>query len=86
MEITVDSGLAQMRSDEVYSMFHLNHAKRFLADTTQALLLKNAVMCWNENQVLPDSPNIYAKFEETFRNSFFWKIIEHKENMVTNLA
>ena len=86
MEITVDSGLATMRNDEVYSLFHLGNAKKFLAEGTQALLLKNAIMCWNENQVLPDNPHLYAKFEENFRNDFFWKIIEHKENMVTNMS
>lgn len=50
------------------------------------MLLKNAIICWNENQVLPDSAQIYKKFEEHFRNLFFWKIIEHKENMVANIA
>jgi hypothetical protein len=35
---------------------------------------------------LPDDPNVYAKFEENFRNLFFWKIIEHKENMVSTLS
>jgi hypothetical protein len=36
--------------------------------------------------VLPNNPNVYAKFEENFRNLFFWKIIEHKENMVATLS
>lgn len=67
-------------------MFQLMDAKKFLSDGTQSLLLKNALICWNENQVLPDDPNVYAKFEENFRNNFFWKIIEHKENMVSNLS
>lgn len=35
---------------------------------------------------MPDDPNVYAKFEENFRNLFFWKIIEHKENMVAALS
>lgn len=33
---------------------------------------------------MPDSAAVYAKFEENFREAFFWKIIEHKENMVTS--
>ena len=32
--------------------------------------------------MLPDSPELFAKFEEHFRNKFFWKIIQHKENMI----
>lgn len=36
--------------------------------------------------MLPDSASVYKKFEENFRNLFFWKIIEHKENMVQNIA
>jgi len=49
-------------------------------------LLKNAIICWNENQVLPDSAAVYAKFEEHFRNQFFWKIVEQKENVLQTLA
>lgn len=83
MEIFLnDPSFATMSNDEVYSLFQLVDAKRFLSDTTQSLLLKNAIICWNENQVLPDSAQVYAKFEENFRNMFFWKIVEHKENMV----
>lgn len=85
MEIVLDPSLATMGTDEVYSLYQLTDAKKFLADGTQALLLKNALICWNENQILPDSPDVYAKFEENFRNSFFWKIIEHKENMIVSL-
>ena len=85
MEIVLDPSLATMGTDEVYSLYQLTDAKKFLADGTQALLLKNALICWNENQILPDSPELYAKFEENFRNGFFWKIIEHKENMIVSL-
>ena len=86
MEIVIDPRLADMTNDEVYDIDRLVDAKKFLSDGTQALLLKNAIICWNENQVLPDSAETYAKFEANFRNMFFWKIIEHKENMVTQLA
>lgn len=82
MEMTYDPNLANMASDQVYSIIDLEAAKKYLADGTQALLLKNALICWNENQILPDDPALYARFEEHFRNSFFWKIIEHKENMI----
>ena len=50
------------------------------------MLLKFALICWNENQVLPNNAAVYAKFEENFRNMFFWKIVEQKENMVANLS
>ena len=46
------------------------------------MLLKNAVMCWNENQILPDDPAVYEKWEKNFRSKFFWKIIEQKENII----
>lgn len=82
----MDSSLADMPHDEVYSIHQLTDAKKFLSDGTQALLLKNAIICWNENQVLPESAEIYAKFEANFRNMFFWKIIEFKENMVSQLS
>ena len=49
-------------------------------------MLKNAIICWNENQVLPDDADTYAKFESNFRDLYFWKIIEHKENMVAQLS
>ena len=80
-----DTSIADMGTDEVYSIYQLVDAKKFLAETTQALLLKNAVICWNENQVMPDSAQVYAKFEENFRNQFFWKIVEHKENMIQSM-
>ena len=35
---------------------------------------------------MPDGADVYAKFEENFRNMFFWKIVEQKENMVANLS
>ena len=81
-----DPGFSTMPNDEVYSLYQLPDAKRFISDTTQSLLLKNALICWLENQVLPDSAKVYAKFEENFRNLFFWKIVEHKENMVHSLS
>ena len=76
MEIVIDPSLATMGNDEVYNLQQLTDAKKFLAETTQALLLKFALICWNENQVLPDNAAVYAKFEENFRNMFFWKIVE----------
>ena len=42
---------------------------------TQALLLKNAVVCWNENSSLPSNWVEYKKFEENFKTSFFWRIL-----------
>ena len=82
----MDPSLADMPNDEVYSIHQLADAKKFLEDGTKALLLKNAIICWNENQLLPDSAATYAKFEANFRDLFFWKIIEHKENLVAGLS
>lgn len=36
--------------------------------------------------MLPDSAKTYAKFEANFRDMYFWKIIEHKENMVAQIS
>lgn len=86
MEIVLDPSLASMGNEDVYSIHQLTDAKKFLADSTQSLLLKFALICWNENQVLPDSAEVYAQYEENFRNMFFWKIVEQKENMIANLS
>lgn len=53
-----------------------------MKDNTSALLLKQAVMCWSENQILPDDPIVYEKWEKKFRETFFWKIIQEKENII----
>ena len=45
-------------------------------------MLKQAVMCWNENQILPDDPDVYEQWEKRFRSMFFWKIIEEKEAII----
>ena len=49
MEIVIDPSLATLSNDEVYNLHQLVDAKKFLAETTQALLLKFALICWNEN-------------------------------------
>ena len=46
MEIVKDLDIP---TDEVYSLDQLTDAKKYLSDGTQALLLKNAIICWNEN-------------------------------------
>ena len=43
-------------------------------------------MCWNENQILPDDPEVYEKWEKRFRSMFFWKIIEEKEAIIHKRA
>jgi len=48
-------------------------AKKFINEATQALLLRNALMCWFENSPLPETVEIYDKFEQNFRNNFFWR-------------
>jgi len=66
-------------NEDVYDLQQLSKAKNFIIDTTQPLLLKNAVICWTENTVLPDDPKVYEKYESNFRQAFFWKIIQQKE-------
>lgn len=49
MEMVIDPSLATMTQEDVYTLFQLADAKKFLSDGTQSLLLKNALICWNEN-------------------------------------
>ena len=62
---TCDPGMTR---EQVYSISQLKDAKDFLRDNTTSLLLKNAVMCWHENQVLPDDPAVYERWEKNFRS------------------
>jgi hypothetical protein len=48
-------------------------------------LLKNAVMCWSENSLMPDTYERYQMFEKNFRDNYFWKCVEEKEVMKTTL-
>jgi hypothetical protein len=51
---------------------------------TQALLLKNAVICWSENSLMPDTYQRFEMFERNFRDNYFWKCVEEKEIMKKN--
>ena len=81
METVLGTGDSAMTREKVYSMAQLGDAKGFLSTTTSALLLKQAVMCWSENTILPDDPNVYEQWEKKFRSQFFWKIIQEKDEM-----
>ena len=81
METVLGTGDPQMTREKVYSISQLKDAKDFMKDNTSALLLKQAVMCWSENQILPDDPVVYEKWERKFRETFFWKIIQEKEDI-----
>jgi len=50
----------------------------FMQLNTQALLLRNAVMCWTENSTLPHTIELFDKFEVNFKTKFFWKILQYK--------
>lgn len=76
-----DSSIKAMQNEDVYNLAQLIKAKQFIIDTTQPLLLKNAIICWTQNSLLPDDPKVYAKFEANFRQNFFWKIIQQKESI-----
>ena len=81
-----DHDIKDMQSDDVYDLQQLQKAKGFLTDSCQPLLLKNAIICWIENRVLPDDPRVYEKYDENFREKFFWKIIKQKEQIVKTLS
>ena len=86
METVLGTGDSAMTREKVYSIAQLGDAKSFLSTTTSALLLKQAVMCWSENTILPDDPYVYEKWEKKFRSQFFWKIIQEKEEMLSKKA
>ena len=58
-----DTTMAKLTAEEVYSLNQLIDAKKFINETTQALLLRNALICWFENSALPDNAEKYEEFE-----------------------
>jgi hypothetical protein len=42
-------------------------------------------MCWFENSTLPNDIKTYDKFESSFRQNFFWKQMEQKEELTKKL-
>jgi hypothetical protein len=53
--IMYEDGLSNMAPDGVYNYEQLTKAKKFLSDISSALMLKNALISWNENHTMPDS-------------------------------
>jgi hypothetical protein len=49
-----DKTMANLTKEEVYNISQLVDAKKFINESTQALLLRNALISWFENQPLPD--------------------------------
>lgn len=80
-----DTSMASLTKEEVYNMGQLVDAKKFINESTQALLLRNALICWFENSTLPDSAQVYEKFESNFRQNYFWKQLEQKEELTKKL-
>ncbi len=68
-----DSAMAKLSAEEAYNIEQLLDAKKFINEQTQALLYKNALSCWVENQPLPTSLEKFKKFEDNFKQQFFWK-------------
>jgi hypothetical protein len=80
-----DTSMGSLTNEDVYNLDQLINAKKFLNEGTQALLLKNALICWFENSVLPSDAETYEKFEKNFRQNFFWKQLEQKEELAKKL-
>jgi len=62
-----DTSMASLTNEDAYSLSQLVDAKKFINEGTQALLLRNALICWFENSVLPDNCDVYDIFEKNFR-------------------
>ena len=54
-----DTSMANLTNEDAYTLSQLIDAKKFINETTQALLLKNALMCWSENSILPSDFDTY---------------------------
>ena len=68
-----DTSMANQTKEEVYSLSQLLDAKKFINEGSQALLLRNALICWYEDRPLPDTVEQYEESERHFRQNFFWK-------------
>jgi hypothetical protein len=80
-----DTSMASLTNEDVYSLSQIIDAKKFINEGTQALLLRNALICWFENSVMPSDSETYEKFEKNFRQNFFWKQLEQKEDLAKKL-
>ena len=50
-----DPTMGGLSAEDAYKIDQLVDAKKFINETTQALLLRNALICWFENSPMPDS-------------------------------
>lgn len=80
-----DSSMAGLTAEEAYKLDQLIDAKKFINENTQALLLRNALICWFENSTLPDDVEKYEQFESNFRQNYFWKQLDQKEELTRKL-
>ncbi len=76
-----DQTLKSATSEAAYNLNQILDAKKFLNENTQALLLKNALICWFENSAMPSDLEQYDRFQDSFRQNFFWKQLEKKEEL-----
>jgi hypothetical protein len=81
-----ESNLSLMQADDVYKFDQLDKSKKFISEFTVALLLKRALICWSENSLPPEDIERYEKFEQNYRDNFFWKCVEEKELMKKNVT
>jgi hypothetical protein len=77
--------MALQSQESVYSLQQLIDAKKFLNETAEAVLLRNALICWYENQPLPSTTEDFDRFEANFKKTFFWKQLEQKEELMRKL-
>ena len=80
-----DTSMGKLKSGQVYNLGQLVDAKKFVNESSQALLLRNALMCWFENSPLPDTHEEYSRWEANFRQNYFWKQLQYKEELTKKL-
>ena len=76
-----DQTLKSATNEAAYNLNQILDAKKFLNENTQALLLKNALICGFENSATPTDLEQYDSFQDRFRQNFFWKQLEKKEEL-----
>lgn len=54
-----DTSMELKTNEDVYTSDQLSLARKFINETTQALLLRNAIICWYENSPMPESSEKY---------------------------
>ena len=71
-------------NDQVYSYYQLENAKKFISDVTTSLLLKQALICWTENCVAPESAEQFEKVPAQLPRQILLEMCRRKGRIETD--